>query len=162
MLLSIWPNAQQPWTDLVEVTQHADHAGWHAAYVWDHFMGDDGRFGSADVPTLEVTAVLAGLGALTSNLRIAPLVLGNTYRHPAVVANWIATLDHITDGRAVLGIGAGWQVNEHEQYGIELPPPGERIERLDEAITIIRSLLTQDRTTPVSYTHLTLPTNREV
>ena len=68
-------------------------------------------------------------------------MLGNTYRHPAVVANWAITLDHITGGRAVLGLGAGWQRNEHDQYGIELPPPGERIERLDEACRVIRGLL---------------------
>jgi alkanesulfonate monooxygenase SsuD/methylene tetrahydromethanopterin reductase-like flavin-dependent oxidoreductase (luciferase family) len=145
--LSIWPNAQQPWADLLEVTQHADRTGWHGVYVWDHFMGDDGGFGSADVPTLEVTAALSALGALTERLRIAPLVLGNTYRHPAVVANWISTLDHITGGRAVLGIGAGWQLNEHEQYGIELPGPGERIERLEEAVEVIRGLLGEPRTT---------------
>jgi alkanesulfonate monooxygenase SsuD/methylene tetrahydromethanopterin reductase-like flavin-dependent oxidoreductase (luciferase family) len=145
--LSVWPNAQQPWADLLEVTQHADRTGWHGVYVWDHFMGDDGGFGAADVPTLEVTAALSALGALTEHLRVAPLVLGNTYRHPAVVANWVTTLDHITGGRAVLGIGAGWQVNEHQQYGIGLPPPGERIERLDEAITVIRGLLGEPRTT---------------
>jgi alkanesulfonate monooxygenase SsuD/methylene tetrahydromethanopterin reductase-like flavin-dependent oxidoreductase (luciferase family) len=145
--LSVWPNAQQPWADLLEVTQHADRTGWHGVYVWDHFMGDDGGFGAADVPTLEVTGALSALGALTEHLRVAPLVLGNTYRHPAVVANWVATLDHITGGRAVLGIGAGWQVNEHEQYGIELPPPGERIERLEEAVEVIRGLLGEPRTT---------------
>jgi alkanesulfonate monooxygenase SsuD/methylene tetrahydromethanopterin reductase-like flavin-dependent oxidoreductase (luciferase family) len=145
--LSVWPNAQQPWADLLEVTQHADRTGWHGVYVWDHFMGDDGGFGAADVPTLEVTGVLSALGGLTEHLRVAPLVLGNTYRHPAVVANWVATLDHITGGRAALGIGAGWQVNEHEQYGIELPPPGERIERLEEAVEVIRGLLGEPRTT---------------
>lgn len=145
--LSVWPNAQQPWADLLDVARHADRNGWHGVYVWDHFMGDDGGFGAADVPTLEVTAALSAVGALTEHVRVAPLVLGNTYRHPAVVANWVATLDHITGGRAVLGIGAGWQVNEHEQYGIELPPPGERIERLEEAVEIIRSLLGEPRTT---------------
>lgn len=147
MRLSVWPNAQQPWADLLELGLHADRTGWHGVYVWDHFMGDGGGFGEATVPTLEVTGVLAALGARTEHVRVAPLVLGNTYRHPAVVAKWAATLDHITGGRAALGIGAGWQVNEHEQYGIRLPPPGERIERLDEAITVIRSLLTQERTT---------------
>ena len=68
-------------------------------------------------------------------------MLGNTYRHPAVVANWAVTLDHVSHGRAVLGVGAGWQVNEHEQYGIELPPPGERVTRFDEACQVLRGLL---------------------
>ena len=145
MDLSIWPSAQQTWSELVEVTQHADRTGWHGVYLWDHFMGDGGEFGTDTVPTLESTAALAALGALTERLRVAPLVLGNTYRHPAVVANWAITLDHITGGRAVLGLGAGWQRNEHEQYGIELPSPGVRIERLDEACRVIRGLLDEER-----------------
>lgn len=147
MRLSIWPTPQQPWADVLDVVRHADATGWHAVYFWDHFMGDGADFGPEDAPSLESTAVLSALGALTSSLRLGPLVLGNTYRHPAVVANWASTVDHITDGRLVLGIGAGWQANEHDQYGIELPPPGERRRRLDEAATVIRSLLTQERST---------------
>lgn len=146
MRLSIWPNAQQPWSALVEEVRHADATGWDGVYLADHFMGDGGGFGAEDSPNLEVTASLSALGALTTRLRVGPLVLGNTYRHPAVVANWAATLDRITDGRVVLGIGAGWQVNEHRQYGIELPAPGERLRRLDEACTAITSLLRRPRT----------------
>ena len=66
-----------------------------------------------------------------------------TYRHPAVVANWAATVDHISRGRLTLGLGAGWQLNEHAQYGIQLGTPGERIDRLDEYCTVVRSLLEQ-------------------
>ncbi len=141
MLLSIWPNAQQPWNDLVEEARHADATGWHRAYVADHFMGDGGGFGAPEVPTLEATAVLAGLAVATERIGLAPLVLGNTYRHPAVVAKWAATVDHLSGGRLTLGIGAGWQRNEHEQYGITLPPPGERVARLDEACEILRAML---------------------
>lgn len=147
MKLSIWPSAQQSWADLRDVAVHADQSGWSGVYVWDHFMGDDGQFGAASVPTLESTGVLAALGALTERVEIAPLVLSNTYRHPAVVANWAATMDHITDGRFVLGLGAGWQANEHEQYGIELPRPGVRVDRLDESAAIIRSMLDHEHTT---------------
>jgi alkanesulfonate monooxygenase SsuD/methylene tetrahydromethanopterin reductase-like flavin-dependent oxidoreductase (luciferase family) len=75
------------------------------------------------------------------------MVLGNTYRHPAVVANAAVTLDEMSGGRFVLGIGAGWQVNEHEFYGIELPPVGPRLRRFDEACQVIKGLLTQERTT---------------
>lgn len=141
MLLSIWPNAQQPWNDLVEEVRHADATGWHCAYVADHFMGDGGGFGAPEVPTLEATAVLSGLAVATERIRLAPLVLGNTYRHPAVVAKWAATVDHLSGGRLTLGIGAGWQRNEHEQYGITLPPPGERVARLDEACAVLRAML---------------------
>lgn len=141
MLLSLWPNPQQPWPELLETVKHVDRSGWHGVYLWDHFMGDGAGFGAASVPTLEATAVLAALAASTANVRIGSLVLGNTYRHPAVVANWAATVDQISDGRFTLGIGAGWQLNEHEQYGIDLPSPGERISALDEACQVIRSLL---------------------
>ena len=82
-----------------------------------------------------------------TRVRVGPLVLSATYRHPAVVAKWAATVDHVSDGRLVLGLGAGWQVNEHEQYGIELPSPSDRVRLLDETCTAIRALLTQTATT---------------
>lgn len=141
MLLSLWPNAQQPWDEIVAEVRHADDTGWHAVYLADHFMGDGGGFGPADTPTLEATAGLSALAALTDRVRLGPLVLGNTYRHPAVVANWAVTLDHVSGGRAILGVGAGWQVNEHEQYGIELPPRGVRVARFEEACQVLRGLL---------------------
>ena len=80
---------------------------------------------------------MGAVAAVTANLRLGTLVLGNTYRHPAVVANWAATLDHISGGRMLLGVGAGWQVNEHEQYGIRLPPPGERVSMFEEACHVL-------------------------
>src|SRR5690606_11725790 len=92
------------------------------------------------------TAVLAALAAATERVRLGSLVFGNTYRHPAVLANWAATVDHVSGGRLLVGIGAGWQENEHEQYGIELPPPGERLDRFDEACRVIKGLLSQERT----------------
>ena len=61
-------------------------------------------------------------------------MFGITYRHPAVLANWATTVDQISDGRLLLGVGAGWQINEHEQYGIELGPPGVRIDRFVESL----------------------------
>ena len=80
-------------------------------------------------------------------MRLGSLVLGATYRHPAVLANWAATVDHASGGRLVLGIGAGWQENEHEQYGLRLGSPGERIARFDEELQVIRGLLTEPTTT---------------
>jgi alkanesulfonate monooxygenase SsuD/methylene tetrahydromethanopterin reductase-like flavin-dependent oxidoreductase (luciferase family) len=79
-------------------------------------------------------------------MRLGTLVLGNTYRHPAVLASWAATADHISGGRLLLGIGAGWQENEHQQYGIELPPPRERLDRFEEACLVLNGLLRQERT----------------
>lgn len=146
MKLSIWPSTQRPWPELLGVARHADAGGWDGLWVADHFMGDGGGFGAEDVPQLEATAVLAGLATVTERLRLGPLVLGATYRHPAVVANWAITVDHTSGGRFVLGLGAGWQQNEHEQYGIRLGPPAERLARLEEACVVIRSLFDEDRT----------------
>lgn len=147
MRLVIWPLAQQSWTDLLDAVRHADATGWHGAYVADHFMGDGTQFGAEDAPVWEATAAVAALSASTTNLRLGTLVLSATYRHPAVLANWAATVDHVSSGRLVLGVGGGWQVNEHEQYGVELPPPGGRVRRLDEYCTVLRSLLGEPRTT---------------
>jgi len=144
---SIWPNLSQPWSDVLAVARHAEATGWDGVYVADHFMGSGGEFGPDTTPNLESTAVLAGLAMATERVRLAPLVLGNTYRHPAVVASWAATVDHISGGRLLLGIGAGWQENEHEQYGIALPPPGERIERFEEACRVLKGLLREPRST---------------
>ena len=145
MRFSFWTTLAQPWADVLAVARHAEATGWDGLYVADHFMGSGGEWGPDTTPNLEATATLAGLAAATERMRLGSLVLGNTYRHPAVVANWAATVDHISDGRLVLGIGAGWQENEHGQYGIELPRPGERVQRLDEACQVLKSLLRLER-----------------
>ncbi len=155
MRLSCWPSLQQPWPDVVEVVRHVDGTGWDGIYVADHFMGDGGGFGAITDPTLESTAAVAALGALTERVRVGTLVLGAAYRHPAVVANWAATVDHVTGGRLVLGVGAGWQQNEHDQYGIELGSPGERLARLDETCRGLRSLL-REPVTDFAGTHVQL------
>lgn len=148
MRFSIWPTLGQPWADVLEVTRHAEASGWDGVYVADHFMGDaGGNFGAVESPMLEATAALPALAMATDRLRLGTLVLGNTYRHPAVLANWAATLDQLSGGRVLLGVGAGWQENEHAQYGIRLPPPGERIARFEEACHVWNGLLRQPATT---------------
>jgi F420-dependent oxidoreductase-like protein len=145
---SIWPGLAQPWTDVLDVARHAEATGWDGLYLADHFMGDaGGGFGDVAAPMLEATAALPALAVATGRLRLGTLVLGNTYRHPAVVANWAATVDQLSGGRLLLGVGAGWQENEHEQYGIRLPPPGERIDRFEEACQVWNGLLRQPVTT---------------
>jgi len=140
MRFSIWPSLGQPWTDVAEVTRHAEATGWDGVFVADHFM-DSGAAGPAETPTLEATAALPALAMATERLRLGTLVLGNTYRHPAVLANWAATVDQLSGGRMLFGVGAGWQENEHQQYGIPLPPPGERITRFEEACLVWKGLL---------------------
>jgi len=147
MRFSFWPNLAQPWTDVLDGVRHAEATRWDGIYVAEHFMGDGGAFGPETMPMLESTAVLAALATATERVRLGSLVLGVTYRRPAVLASWAATVDHASGGRLTLGIGAGWQVNEHEQYGIPLGTPGVRIDRLEEALTVLRGLLTDETTT---------------
>jgi F420-dependent oxidoreductase-like protein len=146
MRLSIWPDAEQRYSEVLEVARHAAGTGWDAVYLADHFMPNAGTAG-ADDPVLECGSVVAALGAAVPRVRIGSLVYGNTYRHPAVLANMAATVDHITGGRFTLGVGAGWQVNEHEQYGIGLPPVKQRLDRFEEALQVLHGLLRQPRTT---------------
>lgn len=147
MRFSVWPNLAQPWSDVVEVAAHAEATGWDGLYVADHFMADGEAAGGDVSPTLEATAALAGLAVATERLRLGSLVFGITYRHPAVLANWATTVDHLSGGRLLLGVGAGWQLNEHEQYGIDLGPPGVRIERFAEALAVLTGLLRSPVTT---------------
>jgi F420-dependent oxidoreductase-like protein len=147
MRLSVWPSPSQPWSDLLEVAQHAEATGWDGVYVSDHFMGNGGDFGAEDTPTFEATAAIGVLAGATERVRLGTLVLGATYRHPAVLASWAATVDHASGGRLLLGIGAGWQENEHEQYGIGLGSPGERLARFDEYAQVVLGLLRAARTT---------------
>jgi F420-dependent oxidoreductase-like protein len=144
---SIWPRLQQPWQDVLAVAAHAEATGWDGVWVADHFMGDGSAFGPASTPTHEATAVLAGLATATERVRLGSLVLGTTYRHPAVLANWAVTVDHLSGGRLTLGIGTGWQENEHHQYGIDLPPAKDLVDRFAEVCEVTTSLLREERTT---------------
>ncbi|WP_190253857.1 TIGR03560 family F420-dependent LLM class oxidoreductase [Dactylosporangium sucinum] len=147
MRVSIWPGAGQAFGDILAVARHAADTGWDGVYVADHFMPNAGVGRDPDHPTLECGTLVAALGAAVPRVRIGSLVYGNTYRHPAVLANMAATADHVSGGRFTLGVGAGWQVNEHEQYGIELPPVRERLDRFVEALQVLHGLLRQPRTT---------------
>jgi len=146
MRFSVWPSPQRPWADVRHIVRHCDDAGWDGAYFADHFMPDDPDGRPADGAVLECWSVLAAVAAETTRLRVGSLVSGNLYRHPAVVANAAATIDHISNGRFVLGLGAGWQVNEHAAFGIDLLDVPDRLDRLEESCTVVRSLLDNART----------------
>jgi alkanesulfonate monooxygenase SsuD/methylene tetrahydromethanopterin reductase-like flavin-dependent oxidoreductase (luciferase family) len=147
MRFSIWPSANQPWSEILATVSYAEATGWDGAWIADHFMPNADGPVPLDTPTLEAGTLVAALAAAVPRLRIGTLVLGNTYRHPAVVANVAVTVDHVSGGRFTLGIGAGWQENEHAAYGIELPAPGARLDRFAEAAEVIHSLLRSERTT---------------
>jgi alkanesulfonate monooxygenase SsuD/methylene tetrahydromethanopterin reductase-like flavin-dependent oxidoreductase (luciferase family) len=145
MKVSLCVDPGRSWPQVLTLAQRVDSARWHAVYVCDHFMPHDPAGQAVAGPMLECWTVLAALATQTSAVRLGSLVLGNTYRHPAVVANMAATLDQVSGGRLVLGIGAGWQPNEHMAYGIALPPASDRIAVLEEACAVIRGLLDHDR-----------------
>lgn len=140
MRFSFWPAPAQPWAKVASLAQHAEQTGWDGIWYADHFMPNAE---DTTTPWPEAWTTLAALAACVPRLRIGTLVSGNTYRHPAVLAKMAATLDHISGGRAVLGLGAGWQENEHQQYGIPFHTLAERLARLDEACQVIRALFTQ-------------------
>src|SRR6478736_4970764 len=144
MRFSIWPSSAHSWDEILTLAQHAEATGWDGVYIADHFMPN-----SEDVsgPMQEALTVLAGLAAAVPRVRLASLVFGNTYRHPAVLAKSAVTIDHISGGRFTLGLGAGWQENEHDAYGIELPAAGPRLKQFTEAVTIVKSLRDEPRTT---------------
>ena len=100
-----------------------------------------------DGDALECWTVLSAIGAQVSRVRLVSMVSPVTIHHPVLLAKKAVTADHVSGGRAVLGMGAGWQVNEHTAYHFDLPAPGERVSRFEEAIRLVRSLLSQQRTT---------------
>jgi alkanesulfonate monooxygenase SsuD/methylene tetrahydromethanopterin reductase-like flavin-dependent oxidoreductase (luciferase family) len=132
---------------MLELARWAEQQGWFGAWVADHYMPNTGTEDVADGPFNECWSYLAALAATTTSLRIGPLVAPTTVHHPALLANRAATIDLISNGRFVLGLGAGWQINEHRAYGIDLLAPGDRVTRFGEAIEIVRSLLDRPRTT---------------
>ena len=137
MQFSAWPSVTNPWQDLAEETQHIEAAGWKGIWIGDHFMVN-----AADTSGRwqEAWTVIAGLAALTSTLRLGTLVTGNTYRYPPILAKMVAQADVISNGRVTLGIGAGWQENEHIAYDVPFYTAPMRLQRLEESVQILRSL----------------------
>src|SRR2546428_9042871 len=132
------------WPELAERVQSAESAGLDGAWVFDHFTP---LYGDRNGPCMEAWTLLAGLAALTSRLRLGVLVTGITYRHPSILATEAITVDHISNGRLELGLGAAWHQPEHEELGIPFPPLKERAERLEEGAQVIRLVMTRDRAT---------------
>jgi probable F420-dependent oxidoreductase len=147
MKYSIWPNISRAPDDLLSEVRVAEDAGWYGVWLADHYMPDTGDATPARGDTYECWALLPALAAVTERIRLGTLVSPTSVHHPALLAKRAATLDRLSAGRMVLGLGAGWQINEHHAYGIELEPPGKRVSRFQEAIQIVRSLLTEESTT---------------
>ncbi len=147
MKFSLWPRNDRVPADLLEEVRTADADGWYGVWLADHYMPNTGDATPARGDTYECWALLPAVAAVTERIRIGTLVSPTSVHHPALLAKRAATIDRLSAGRMVLGLGAGWQINEHYAYGIALEPPGKRVSRFGEAIAIIRSMLAEDFTT---------------
>jgi F420-dependent oxidoreductase-like protein len=128
---------------LVEIVRTAEDSGFSSITVMDHLHQIPG-VGPRTNWMLEGNTILAGLAAHTSRVSVGLLVAGVTYRNPALLAKTTTTLDVISGGRAILGLGAAWYEDEHDAYGFDFPPLKERFERLEEALQIVRAMFTQE------------------
>ena len=128
----------------LEHAHAAEESGFSSVWVMDHFWQLP-ALGGPDEPILEAYTMLGALAARTERVQLGTLVTGVTYRNPALLAKMVTTLDVISHGRAVLGIGAAWYDVEHVGYGFEFPSARERLDRLEEAVQICRALLRDER-----------------
>ncbi len=139
---AFWLN-RTSWPALREAVQAAERAGFESIWVDDHLLTDEGPW---DDPKFEGWTTLAALAPLTERATLGLLVGANTLRNPGLTAKLVTTLDHVSGGRAILGLGAGWFRREHEAFGFDFGASmGERLDRLEESIGLIRRLLAGER-----------------
>ena len=136
--IQLWAQ-NSDWASYVEAARAVDELGYDHLWTWDHLLS---AVGDPDRPVFEGYTTLAALAVITERTRLGLLVGANTFRNPAVVAKSVATIDHISGGRAILGLGGGWHVREHAAFGLEFGSGfGERLDWLEEALQLIRPLL---------------------
>jgi F420-dependent oxidoreductase-like protein len=136
--LQLWPQ-RTTWPEVRESALAAEAAGWDSIWTWDHLLAIQGPW---QQPIFEGWTFLAGLAAITSRARLGLMVGANTFRNPGLTTKLATTLDHVSNGRAVLGIGGAWFEREHEAFGIDFgKTTGERLDWLDEAVSLMRRLL---------------------
>jgi alkanesulfonate monooxygenase SsuD/methylene tetrahydromethanopterin reductase-like flavin-dependent oxidoreductase (luciferase family) len=140
--LQLW-SQRTDWPGFRDAALAAEDAGWDSVWTWDHLLA---IFGPWEQPIFEGWALLSGLAPLTKRMRLGLMVGANTFRNPGHTAKLATTLDHLSDGRAVLWIGGAWFEREHDAFGIPFfSGHGERLDRLDEAVLLMRRLLDGER-----------------
>lgn len=140
--LQLW-SQQTDWPGFRDAALAAEEAGWDSVWTWDHL---NAIFGPWEQPIFEGWSVLSALGPLTTRIRLGLMVGANTFRNPGLTAKLATTLDHVSGGRAVLGIGGAWFEREHDAFGIDFGSGfGERLDRLDESVMLLRRLLDGER-----------------
>jgi alkanesulfonate monooxygenase SsuD/methylene tetrahydromethanopterin reductase-like flavin-dependent oxidoreductase (luciferase family) len=132
------------WAQILGEFQMAESLGFDHAWLVDHLVDTDGP---PEIGCLEGWTLLSAIAASTTRIRLGVLVSSNTFRNPALLLKEAVTVDHVSRGRVILGLGTGWHEDEHRRYGIDLPAPGERVDRFEEAVQLITSLMAHERTT---------------
>ena len=141
---AFWVN-RTTWPDLRDACQAVERAGWDSIWIDDHLLADEG---DPTHPKLEGWSTLSALAVSTRRVRLGLLVAANTFRNPGLTAKLATTLDHLSGGRAILGLGGGWFEREHDAFGFDFGAGfGERLDRLEEAVGLIRRLLDGERVT---------------
>ena len=143
LLFGLCTDQNMDWPTTLERWRYYEGLGFDSLWVCDHF-DQPSRPGG---PYHEGWTLLAALAAATERVRVGVLVSSNTFRHPGLLAKEAITVDHISNGRLEVGIGAGWYVPEHEAYGLEFEPPRQLVDRFEEAVAVIDSMLRNDVTT---------------
>jgi F420-dependent oxidoreductase-like protein len=140
----LWSQSSD-WAGFRDAALAAEQAGWDDVWTWDHLLAIQGPWEQA---IFEGWLALAAVAALTSRVRVGLMVGANTFREPGLTAKLATTLDSISGGRSILGIGGAWFEREHDAFGLDFgASPGERLDRLDEAVAILRRLLDGERVT---------------
>ncbi|MEX2184590.1 MAG: LLM class flavin-dependent oxidoreductase [Chloroflexota bacterium] len=140
--LQLWSQSTD-WPGFRDAALAAEEAGWDSVWTWDHLLA---IFGPWEQPVFEGWSAMSALAAVTTRVRLGLMVGANTFRQPGLTAKLATTLDHVSGGRAVLGIGGAWFEREHEAFGFDFgASPGERLDWLDESVAIIRRLLDGER-----------------
>ncbi len=140
--LQLWSQSTD-WPTFRDAALAAEASGWDSVWTWDHLLA---IFGPWEQPIFEGWMAIAGLAPLTTRVRLGLMVGANTFRNPGLTAKVATTLDHLSGGRAVLGIGGAWFEREHEAFGIDFgASPGERLDWLDESVALMRRLLDGER-----------------
>jgi F420-dependent oxidoreductase-like protein len=138
----LWSQATD-WPAFREAALAAEAAGWDSVWTWDHL---NAIFGPPEQPILEGWTTLAAVASVTKRVRLGLMVGANTFRNPGLTAKLATTLDHVSEGRAVLGIGGAWFEREHDAFGIHFGAGfGERLDRLDVSVMLVRRLLDGER-----------------
>ena len=144
------------WDSIRGVVEVLEAGPWDSIWFADHFIPPPGRRDEEHLTAHEGFTLIAAVAGITEKLKLGHLVLGNTYRNPALVAKMATTVDQISHGRFILGIGAAWFKREHEAYGWTFPSMQERQDRFEEACGLIRALFTSTEPVTVEGTYYTL------